>query len=120
MITFCSNSWEATPNREIFDESMDICGRSCGPRCGGVVAFAGSRAARDNAAGREERIGHLRAIPRFPAPRSGTTPGAAGTGVGVARPFGCREDEPRESQGLLRSAGGDARRGTRQVVSGAL
>src|SRR5271165_4963098 len=119
MITFCSNQRVGTRGEEILDETMDDSGRRHRADCGGVVAFSGSRATRGNAT-RRERIDHLRAIPRFPAPRSGTTPGAAGSAIGDARAFSNREDEPREPQGLLRSAGGAARGGTRQALSGAL
>ena len=47
---------------------MDVSGRNCRPRYGGVVAFAGSRTTRGNATRRttrRERPDHLRAIRDF-------------------------------------------------------
>src|SRR5262244_3382234 len=122
MFTLCSlDEWDA--RKEILDETMDVSGRNCRPRYGGVVAFAGSGTTRGNATRRttrRERTDHLRAILRFPAARSGAAPSAAGAAIVGPWSYGGRKDQNRAAQGLLRSIGGVARSGTRRGLSRAL
>src|SRR5215471_8081834 len=120
MITFCSIIGLGAV-RTFGDEDETVDDRDCSGRIarGSMVAMAGSRAAspRTRGLGRSDQ---LRSVSRVSLARFAATSGAPRSPAGRAWSFRSREVEPRAAQGLLQQARGDAGRGTRPALPGAL